>query len=76
MEWIYSRNNRLDSAVGIGLKKNKNYDRARKERVKRNGGSVLNPEKRSLQVGTWIKNAKRTDDDKAAVGSCRKKYSC
>ena len=36
--------------------------------------SGIIPETKSLQAGAWIKNAERTGDDNATVGSCWKEF--
>lgn len=49
-------------------------EQERKELREKQDGSGLKPETRSLQAGEWIRNAERTGDDKAAVGSCWKDF--
>lgn len=49
-------------------------EQERKELIEKRDNSGLNPEIKKLNAGTWIINAERTGDDKAAVGGCWKNY--
>lgn len=46
----------------------------KKALIKKRENSGLTPEIKTLRRGAWIKNAERTGNDKAAVGSTWKEY--